>query len=234
MDNGPEILYVHNIPQQSTNNVPVWVNGEHVNLLYEFPNTPNATIGVEMSTSLMFSANAQVNGGIQTGFLGVNYAGYIGTTLTLGSGWSFSASKPYVLYYEAGMAYKVEDINGNSVIYVQSFTTSNPQSNYTSDYLTMSQAISRDEAQGIYPYEQIIPTGTFTFYKTFNGTITLDSQVSVTAFDVTLSTEVSVAQGSQLTISYSITNNSPYYQCHVIYSEGPEVHVWYYGQGQCP
>ncbi|PSO07504.1 hypothetical protein B9Q04_10550 [Candidatus Marsarchaeota G2 archaeon BE_D] len=232
--NGPEIAVVNDVGQTSTVTVPVWEQPENIYLLYEFPDSTNVTVSVDLTANLEVSVNAQISGSISDGFLGTAADGSVGTTEVLEAGFQEYGSIPYATYIQKGNSFKVEDVNGNTIIYVQGYTTSQPSSENVKDYLSMAQGISEAQAKGQNPYITIAGDHTQTYQGTLSNTVVMDSQVSVSAFGVTLTTEMGVQSGTTLTVSFTIQNNSPYDQCYVVYYEGLEVHVWYYGQGVCP
>ncbi len=234
LSNGPLLMKADPIGLSTTYTVTVWEQSEDVNLLYEFPDSSNTSVSYTTSTNIEFSANAKVSGGIQDGFLGTNAAGYVGTTLTMESGFSQIGSSPYLTYYQKGITYKVEDASGNTIIYVQSFASSLFSSANTQEYLTMSQGITDAENKGENPYVTIAGNHQQSYQYTFSTTTTLDGQVSVTAFGVTLTTEVSTSSGTTQTVALTITNKASQNECYVVYQEGPEIHAWYYFQGICP
>jgi len=232
--NGPEIAVVKGIGQTSTVTVPVWEQPENIYLLYEFPDSTNVTVSINLTANLEVSVNAQISGGISDGFLGTAADGSVGTTEVLQPGFQEYGNTPYGTYIQGVNSFKVEDVNGNTIIYVQAYTTRLPSTDNVKEYMSMAQGISEAQAKGEDPYVTIAGDHNQTYLLPLTATVVMDPQSSVSAFGATLTTEMGVQSGTTLSVSVTIHNSSPYDQCYVIYQEGLEVHVWYYGQGVCP
>ncbi len=232
---GPLLLTVTNIPKSTTYNVHIWRQAINAYLLYEYPDTTNATVSFTETTNFQFDVKATVSGSINAGFIvGVNAEGSIGTTLTMETTSSFSKDLPYGLFYPTGMAWKAEDVNGNYVVWVQQFQTSYVSSALATEYMSESTGINLAVNDGQNPYITVSPGGPSTYTRTFSATVTLDGSVSVTVFGVTLTMDVSTSSGTTQSFSIQLTNNGSSDACYAIYQEGPEFHVWYYGPGFCP
>jgi hypothetical protein len=233
--NGPLLKSVSKISLSGTSyTLNAWVASQNINLLYEFPDDSATNVGVSLTTSLQFSADASLSGGITDGFLGLDAAGNVGTTQTMQSTFQESGTSPYVTYIQTGNTYKVEDTSSNTIIYVQQYSSSHFSSATATEYLTMSQGVTDAQNAGQNPYITIAANHQQTYSYSFSSTITLDAKVSITAFTVTLTTHVGTTSGNSQTISLTITNNNSNNECFVAYQEGPEIHAWYYGSGSCP
>lgn len=230
-NNGPLLMTVSAIPLSGTTyTVNVWVVPENTQVAYEYPNTQEASIKVSISNSLSLSDNVYVQGGIADGFLGVDAAGQVGTTLTFDTVNSAYGTVPFEAYFSNWNSIKVEDTSGNMMVYKQAYTgvpTLNTAS--VSEYISMSTALSKGAA-----YVQIAGNTGVDTKISVSGVVTLDAQVSMTAFGFTLTTEAGVQTGSQQSTEYTINNPNSYTQCFVVYQQGPEIHIWLYSNNPCP
>ena len=80
----------------------VWREAEDTPIAYEFANTDEATISIEINSSFTLSADAKVSGGITDGFLGVDAGGNVGTELTYQDESGVSGYAPYEAFYNSG------------------------------------------------------------------------------------------------------------------------------------
>lgn len=226
--------------------VSVWETSAVINVSYQYPgdtnHTLNATSSWSFDTSWYLSINAKVSGGINDGFLSVNYAGDVGTTITISSDSGFSGSKPYVIYYPTGTVYTIEAANGSAMAYFVPFTyTSGFSSMDISDYMTMDQAWKEANNSSYNPFVEVSSTGIKWWNTTFANTTSVDTNVTVKASvpllgSISFTTEVSVGSGKSQQFGYKLTNpNTTENLCFIVYDGGinyiggPDVHVWQYG-----
>lgn len=66
------------------------------------------------------------------------------------------------------------------------------------------------------------------------GVVSVDTQVGVTAFGVSLGTENGMSNANETGISWSVTNPYTFNQCFIFYNEGFSVHIWLYSNSTCP
>ena len=204
-------------------------------MIHEFPNDPTIETAFTTSTTVTVGVDASISGGIQTGFLGgLDVAGKVGTDSTIFPDFTADHTSPYVLYYPQGTVFKVLDVYGNSMVYVLAYSNVWPQTAADTEYLSMEGAIALDHSAGIYPYKQIAPNGHDSKVFTLSQTTTLDVQLGITVFGVTLTVETSVSAGTSQSVTVTFWNSSPNNACYVNYNEGMVVHSWLYGYVTCP
>lgn len=244
--NGPYLSNPGNIqPGTSyTWQVHVWRADINENLLDEFPNDPNGhtQISFTTSTSIQVSVNAKLSGNVQAGFLGVDVAGSVGTTITMQQQVTESFSSPYEVYKVLGEIIRVQDANGNYIVYAVPYSSSLFQTAGITDYLTMNEGINRDSMAGIYPYLQVAPSGSSTFTYTFSQEVNMDLSVGITiggsflglSASVTLTIDFSTTSGTSQSVALQVTNPTTGNACYVVFQEGMEIHAWFYGNGNCP
>jgi len=202
-----------------------WEQPENICLLYEFPDSTNVTVSINLTANLEVSVNAQTSGGISYGFLGRAADGSASRTEVLEAGFQEYGSTPYEAYIQSVNSFKVEDVNGNTIIYVQGYTTSQPSADNVKDYSSMAQDISDAQAKGQSPYVTIAGDHNQTYLLPLTTTVVMDPQVSVSAFRATLTTEMGAQRSTTLTVSVTVHNTSPYDRSYVVHYEGLEVHV---------
>jgi hypothetical protein len=248
--NGPYLYYTSSIPITSSYTANVWITAINYNLAYEYPVTfpanggINDTVGYTISSNLYFSVNASVSGSITDGFVGLNVAGSVGTTVTMASSTTDTANgyKPYVAYYVAGYAYAVEDINGNTLSYVKGVTSTSFSTANVVDYMSLHQAW--DEANNTSNSDVVTSVASGQLgqgpSETNTTAVRIDSAISIGANfpgfgSVKYSMEVTLGAGASQTISVKFWNNSPQtvyfvvWQGGIHYSGGPDIHIYYLG-----
>ena len=233
---GPYLLHVEDIAfSGSAYTLTVWRQAVELPFMWEFPNDPTITIKFTVGAELRFSADAKVFGTIPIDFLSLNLAGKVGADIVVGVGFTFTGTAPYYVSLPLGTKYRVVDVSGNWVEYVDGAI---PQSLWSGDaveYLTMANAIARDKQAGLNPYVQVAGRGKLTRTLYFSGSITVDIEVSVKAILVGLTTHASVK--GTLSTSWGITfDNSAQKSnaCYVLYQQGPFMHAYKYSQKRCP
>ncbi len=233
--NGPLMLVATSIPQPSSYTVPVWQQLVALDMIHEFPNDPTVEIAFTISTTVTVSVAASISGNVQTGFLGVNAAGKVGTDSTFAL--SFTSdhyAPPYHIFYPTATVFKVQDVSGNTLVYALGYSDVWGQTAADSEYLSMYGAIDRDHAAGSYPYVQVAPNGHDTTTRSLSQTTTLDQELGVTVFGVTLTLDTSVSAGTTQSVSITLWNSSSSNACFAIYNQGMVVHAWLYGYVTCP
>jgi hypothetical protein len=227
---GPLVLAVSLISTSTIYSLNVWRTSENTLITYEFPNTAEASIGLEINNTYTLSADAKADVGIQDSFLGVDAGLKAGTELTYQTMSGAGGTSPYEAYYSGDMSIKVQDTNGHTLIYKQPVTYSGTFNTVTAtEYLTSTQAI----ADGGW-YQGVAANNHYHRAVSVTGVVSLDAQVSVTALGFSLGTEAGVSAGSQATTDWTITNNNQYDQCFIVYPQGPVMHIWLYSNSACP
>jgi hypothetical protein len=197
---------------------------------YEFSNTNEATIGINVTNTFTLSIDAKVSGGIQDSWLGGDAGGSVGTELTYQVGSSVSDNIPYEAAYSTGLSIKVQDTSGNYIIYKQPSTYSGMLGLYSaSEYLTETQALSLGAT-----YVPILAGGYSGDEITVSGVINLSTQVSATVMGLTLGTEAGVSGGNQQTTHIGIRNPNSFTQCFLVLQQASVAHVWLYSNTTCP
>jgi len=232
--NGPLVLTVNNIPKTSEYNLNIQRQTIYVGIAHEFANAPQTQISWTITYGYQFSIDAKVKGNINVGFIGVDAAGSVGTTISSSNQQSVQTSSDIMIYYPTGLVYYVTDVYGNSVVYVQTFSVSTINTQSFPEYLSISDALTRATQAGQYPYVNVAPKTSITKTETLTTTVTIDSQVGVNAFGVTLTVHEGVSSGTQQTITVKFDNsNNSNAVCFVIYQEGVEIHTYFYHTGNC-
>lgn len=141
------------------------------------------------------SVDAKVDAGFQAGFLGVNFAGSIGTDITIETGYSSSGTAPWRDYWPTGTAYKIVDSAGKQMVYVQSYKSALYSSESTTEQLTRDQGESRAVANGAYPFVHVAAYHNNTYTYTLTVTVTVDVEFSVSAIGVSLTVHLASSSG---------------------------------------
>jgi hypothetical protein len=198
----------------------------------EYANSAGTEIIWQMSTAYQLSIDASVSGGITTGFLGVDAVGSVGTTEGTSTTYKVDTSSTIAITYTTAIAWKIVDQSGNSAIYVQQFTTGSLNAPATSEYMSVTQAINNALSAGQSPYTIVGPQTNVQTTYSMTSTVTLDAQVSVQAFLVTLTVDAGTQSGTAQTLTMSFTNsNSTGNNCYVSYVEGADAHLYLYKTG---
>jgi len=173
------------------------------------------------------SVDAKVDAGFQAGFLGVNFAGSIGTDITIETGYSSSGTAPWRDYWPTGTAYKIVDSAGKQMVYVQSYKSALYSSESTTEQLTRDQGESRAVANGAYPFVHVAAYHNNTYTYTLTVTVTVDVEFSVGHRRIADgSSGVEFGQSQSVQAKY-IKIGSPVEKCFVVYVDGLEIHSWY-------
>lgn len=256
MTDGPYLTEETNVPASgSSYTVNVWEQTEYVNLTYEFMHSPYAKISIAYSTTTEVSVNAYVSGSISVGFLGVNAAGNVGTTVQVLSGVQVTGNTQFAIQYAEGIMTTVEADNGSVLAYFQPYNISSSTMIDTGkaiDYMTAGQAWQLDNASGIPAFEKLTSGTSVNYTKSYSTTVTLDTNLSmhyglpVGGLQATFGIEVGTATGTSQTITTTFTDpaNSSLTYCFLVYQggstiagEGPVLHTWLYSTNtgdSCP
>ncbi len=231
-------LLAQRVNVTATSSIFVNVSWENVsvNLLYEFPHSASANVSNSIPDGFAFFVEANSSGSIPLGFLPQDAAGSPGTFFSENGTMTETGTLPWVLYRPAARAYKVVDVNGNSVVYAVPRLQALFSSMSATDPLTMTAAIARVQARGGNPYYQVAAHGGETVPLTITNATHLYTAQTDGVFEVSLLTFVTVRTNStlQLGLSVTIANSTNRTQCYVIDAEGAQIHTWFYGSGTCP
>ncbi|MDE1853319.1 MAG: hypothetical protein KGI38_06180 [Thaumarchaeota archaeon] len=198
----------------------------------EYANSAGTEIQWGMTTNYQSSIDAKVSGGISVGFLGVDAAGQVGTTEGTSTTYTVDTKSTVAITYSSAIAWKVVDKNGNYMVYVQHFVTGSLSAPATSEYISVTQAITDAQNAGQNPYTTVGPSTSVTVTYSMTNTVTLDGQVSATAFAVTLTVHAGTVSGTSQTLSLILTNSATSgNNCYVHYVEGADAHLYLYKTG---
>lgn len=258
---GPYLTQETGVPASgSTYKVNVWETSENINLTYEFlPKSGYANISISYTTTTEVSINAYAKGSISDGFLSLNAADKVGTTMQVTKGVKMGGDKSFVIQKPAGTMITVEAANGSVLAYFEPYIVSHPGTDQPQEFMTPSQAwnIINATDPGYYPFQKLAPGTYYSNTTTYSTTEALSVNLSMTyglpiAGDyATFGIEVGVQKGSSQTVNWrtSVPNNATEDYCYFIYqgnntdggfgtSFGPVMHIWLYKQvpiGQsCP
>jgi len=235
--NSPLLAQQANLTASSTFAVHVSWENVTLALLSEFPHDATANVTVSIPPGFSFFVEANSTGSIPLGFLEQDAAGTPGTSFSMNSGSEVqTGALPYAVIRPAARAYRVEDLNGNSVVYAVPQLEATFGSTGITDPLTMAGAIAQVQARGGMPYYQVASHGGQTVHLNVTNATHLLTGQTTDVFGVWLQTYVSVPTNStlELGLSVELVNSTNRNQCFVIDPEGPQIHTWYYGAGACP
>src|SRR5712692_1612291 len=226
--NGPLLKTVTGLGTSSSTTVTVWSQQQVIPLLFQYANNGQAQVQVAIAGTLDVSVNAHFDVGIQTGFLGVNAGAKVGVDESVSSQNSAWGTVPFEAGLSTGVTYKIQDTSGKVIIYAQKYTV-NLMSTYSiSEYDTISDALSRGATQ-----VTVAPNTGVGHSDTWTGVVSVDANVGVSSFGVTLGLEAGVSNTNSQSASYQISNTSTNYECFVVFYQGPDVHIWLYKSTQC-
>ena len=252
---GPYLTEETGVNNYSSYTVNVWEQTEYVNLTYEFMHSHYANISIAYSATTEVSVNAYVSGSISVGFLGVNAAGKVGTTIQVLSGVQVTGDTQFAIQYAEGIMTTVEADNGSVLAYFQPYNISSSTMIDTGravDYMTAGQAWQLDNASGIPAFEKLTSGTSVKYTNSYSTTVTLDTNLSmhyglpVGGLQATFGIEVGTAAGTSQTITTTFTDpsNSSLTYCFLVYQggstiagEGPVLHTWLYSTNtgnSCP
>jgi len=233
---GPRLASASGLGASSTQAVHVSWQTADLNLLNEFPHDSNASVSITIPDGLSFFVDANASGSIATGFLPTDEAGNAGYNFTVSGGVTANGTSPFVLLYHNATVYRVQDANGNFVVYATPSPTGTFGTASAVDPLNMTTAISNLQAQAIVPYVQVAGRSTSTTtVNVTNETHELLGDIG-TFFGSSLQDFVTVRTNTTLFLrmDLTITNALNRSQCYVVDLEGPVAHAWFYGVGNCP
>lgn len=235
--NSPLLARQVNVSAASTFAVNVSWQNVTLTLLAEFPHSASANVTVSIPLGFIFFVEANSSGSIPLGFLQTDAAGSPGYGFYANdSSSSSTGSLPYAIIRPGARAYRVVDLNGNSVVYAVPLLQASYGSEGITDPLTMAAGIAQVQARGGNPYVQVaahvstsIPLNVTNETHVFAGETT-------GVFGLSLETFVTVYTNStaQLGLRVDLINTTNRTQCYVIDQEGVQIHTWSYGPGTCP
>lgn len=233
---GPLLAKAVNVTASSTLEARVsWMNVT-LTLISEFPHDANASVQAMVPEGFGFFVQANATGDIPLGFLPKDASGHAGYNFSEDGGFSSTGTQPFQVIRPAARAYRVQDVNGDSVVYAVPRLLASLGTVGASDPINMTAAIAQVQAQGGDPYLQLAPRGSMTL--PFNITNATHLRVGVTAgiFGVALETYVTVRTNStlQLGLRVQLVNTTNRTQCYIVTAEGASIHTWHYGVGACP
>lgn len=233
----PLLAEAVNVTASWTTQVHVSWENVTLTLMSEFPHTADAPVTVSVPLGFAFFVQANRTGSIPLGFLEQDASGNHGYHFTQDNSSSvYTGLAPYAVIRPAARAYRVEDMNGSSVVYAVPRLKALFGSVGITDPLDMTGAIAQVQARGEIPYVQVAPHGSDG--RSYNVTNVTHMLVGETTgvLGVSLLTYVTVPANStaELGIRVEITNTTNRTQCYVVDPEGPHIHTWYYGVGACP
>lgn len=235
--NSPLLAQQANISATSDFAVNVsWVNVT-LTVLAEFPHSASANVTVAIPLGFTFFVEANSSGSIPLGFLQTDAAGSPGygfldnTSSSVNTG-----SVPYAIIRPAARAYRVVDLNGNSVVYAVPRLQSTLGSLDTTDPLTMAAAIAQVQARGGNPYYQVAAHGGTSIPLNVTNETHVFAGQTTGVFGLSLETYVTLYTNgtAQLGLRVDLINTTNRNQCYVIDQEGVQIHTWSYGPGACP
>ena len=234
---GPRLATATGLSAVSTQTVHVAWLEVNLPLLSEFSHDGNASVSVTLPQGLSFFVDANATGSIATGFLPQDSAGNPGYNFTLPTFQQANGTAPFALYYPNATVYRVQDENGNSLVYA---APNAPQPLQTSsditDPLNMTAAIADVLAAGGVPYVQVAGrSARMTPFNVTNATHALVGTVG-TFYGSSLWDYVTVRTNSTLYLSVdlTLTNTANRNACFAVDPDGSAIHAWYYGLGNCP
>ena len=234
---GPRLASASALSASSSQTVHVAWQTVPVNLLNEYPNDASATVTVSMPDGLPLFVQANATGSIATGFLPTDAKGNPGYNITVSGFTRNNGSSPYVIYFPTAVVYRVQDENGNSVVYATPGTLQSMLSSQSVvDPLNMTAAIADVQAAGRIPNVQVAGHGTLTVpFNVTNATHALLGTVG-TFYGSALQDYVTIRTNSTLYLGVDLTlkNTSNRNACFVVDAEGSVIHAWYYAIGNCP
>ncbi len=234
---GPRLATTTGLAATSVQTVQVAWATAPLNLLYEFPDDANASVSVSLADGLPFFVQANATGSVPTGFLPTDAAGNPGYNFTVSGFTRMNGTSPFAIYYPTAVVYRVQDENGNSVVYATPGTLQASLSGVSAvDPLNRTAAIAEVQAAGGIPYIQVAGRGTVTTpFNVTNATHALLGTVG-TFYGSSLQDYVTVRTNSTLYLGVDLTlrNTSNRNACFVVDAPGSVVHAWYYALGTCP
>lgn len=233
---GPRLAVASTLAHSSTQTVHVsWMTAD-LTLLAEYPQDANATVDITIPQGLSFFVDANATGSIATGFLNHDDVGNPGYNFTTPSAMAMNGTAPWAIVYRNATAYRVQDENGNSLVYAVPSAAGTWGRTSTVDALNRTAAIALTLAAGGIPYVQVAGRGSLTTpYNVTNATHELVGTVG-TFFGSSLQDFVTVRTNTTLYLraDLTLTNTQNRNACFVVAREGPVIHAWYYSLGNCP
>ncbi len=233
---GPRLAVASNLDRTSTQTVHVsWMTAD-LTLLAEYSHDANATIDITVPQGLSFFVDANASGSIATGFLDHDDVGNPGYNFTAPSAMAMNGTAPWAVVYRNATAYRIQDENGNGLVYAAPSAAGTWATMTTVDALNRTAAIADSQNRGLVPYVQVPGRTTSTIpYNVTNVSHELVGTVG-TFFGSALQDFVTVRTNSTLYLRADLTlvNSANRSQCYVVDAQGAVLHVWFYGTGNCP
>lgn len=235
--NSPLLAQRSNLAATSTFDVNVsWANVT-LTVLEEFPHASNANVTATIPAGFTFFVEANSTGSIPLGFLQTDATGSPGYGFyDNSSDLKVDGGLPYGIIRPAARAYRVVDLNGNSVVYAVPLLQAFFGSAGITDPLNMTAAIAQVQARGGIPYVQVAAHGTFSLPLNVTNQTHVFAGLTTGVFGVSLEAFVTLYTNStaQLGLRATFTNTTNRTQCFVLDQEGVQIHTWAYGAGACP
>ena len=233
---GPLLARAANVTVSSRLTVHVRWTNVTLTLLSEFPHDADASVKVTVPDGFRFFVQANVTGAIPLGFLPPDGSGHAGYAFSEAAGFASTGTQPFQVVRPAARAYRVQDVNGDSVVYAVPRLSAWLGTVGATDPLNRTAAVTQAQAQGGNPYWQVAAHGAVTF--PFNVTNATHFRVGATPgiLGTTLEVYITVATNStlQLGLQLQLVNPTNRTQCFVVMAEGVSIHTWAFGVGACP
>ncbi len=235
--NSPLLAERVNVSPTSTFDVNVSWENVTLTVLAEFPHTGTANVSVTIPAGFTFFVEANSTGSIPLGFLQTDAAGSPGYGFSSNdTGLNSTHGLPYAIIRPAARAYRVVDLNGNSVVYAVPLLDALLGSTGSTDPLNMTAAIAQVQARGGIPYVQVASHGSISLPLNVTNQTHVLAGITNGVFGVSLEAFVTLYTNStaQLGLRATFTNTTNRVQCFVLDQEGVQIHTWSYGPGACP
>ncbi len=235
---GPRLATVAGLNPTSSLGVNVSRTLVSLQLVKEFPNSAGLNISLHLP-DLTFSVTAFYSGSIPLAFLPRNEVGDYAVNFTMPSWMNASGVAPYSLNYSGAMAYRVQDMNGNWVVYATPAAGGAFSVGNAAEYLNMTQAIADAQANLTNPYVQVGARSTVTHTWNVTNATHVGTGIVAWAYQVPLEGFFSINNLSNPNVYASaevpLKNPAGGNICFVVWApEAINAHAWYYGAGKCP
>lgn len=234
--NSPLLAEQANVSATSSFDVNVSWENVTVTVLAEFPHTSTANVSVAVPDGFTFFVEASSNGSIPLGFLQTDAAGSPGYGFSSNGSFGVTGTLPLAVIRPAARAYRVVDMNGNSVVYAVPRLEAALGTMGITDPLSMSTAIAQVQARGGIPYVQVAAHGSVSIPLNVTNQTHVFAGTTTGVFGISLDAFVTLYANStaQLGLRATFVNSTNRMQCYVLDQEGVQIHTWSYGPGACP
>ncbi len=234
--NSPLLAERVNVSATSTFDVNVSWENVTLTVLAEFPHSTSANVTVAVPDGFTFFVEANSTGSIPLGFLQTDPAGSPGYGFSSNGSFGVTGTLPLAVIRPAARAYRVVDMNGNSVVYAVPRLQAGFGTMGITDPLTMTAAIAQVQARGGIPYVQVASHGSVSIPLNVTNQTHVLAGTTSGVFGSSLDTFVTLYTNTtaQLGLRATFVNSTNRIQCFVLDQEGVQIHTWSYGAGACP